>query len=223
MKKRITSQRQTNIEEDFRDNNDNDDGDLRLPASFLETIGTNGQHPSVKRPVNEFKDYIEGRYLSAHGDFIEQKQPEIPTKIMRRRTTDKITRLVLIPPEVSEFFYLRCILMHHPFRTWKDLKTVNRTIFSSYQETAHEMGLFAIDNEGVFIMKKAVENFYTPLKLRFLFVQLILDSTPALELWEKFNQQLSSDIKEQSHHNQQLSINITLQQIAYMLTEHGRR
>ncbi|CAG8789110.1 34302_t:CDS:2, partial [Racocetra persica] len=109
-------------------------------------------------------------------DFLKQEQPQIPRKIVRKRTTDKITRIVLISSEAS-------------------LRTINGITYRTYQETACEMGLFTVDNEGIFAMKEAIENFYTPAKLY---------------------------IQEQFPHNNCLTNNITLQKIAYMITEYRR-
>ncbi|RIB24978.1 PIF1-like helicase-domain-containing protein [Gigaspora rosea] len=103
------------------------------------------------------------------GDYQEQEQPGILRKIVRQRTGDKITRLVLIPPEF--------------------------VVYPTYQKSAREMGLFATDNE---------------------------DGTPALDLWQKFNNEFSADMLEQYNCDCQFAINITLQKIAYMITEHGR-
>ncbi|CAG8641625.1 26676_t:CDS:2, partial [Racocetra persica] len=67
--------------------------------------------------------------------------------------------------------------------------------------------------------REAIENFSTPAQLRFLFTQLILDGAPTLDIWQKFNSNLSADI----YSNYPNAINTTLQQIATLLAEHGRR
>ncbi|CAG8836930.1 23921_t:CDS:1, partial [Racocetra persica] len=80
-------------------------------------------------------------------DFLEQEQAGVLRKIVRKRTTNKITRIVLIAPGSGELFYLRCILMHRAVRTWDEIKVFNNIAYSTYQETAREMGLFANENE----------------------------------------------------------------------------
>ncbi|CAG8496235.1 7053_t:CDS:2 [Cetraspora pellucida] len=155
--------------------------------------------------------------------FLEQEKNNVLRKIVRKRSTSKVTRVVLITPKAGELYYLRCILMHRAVRSWNDLKVVNGNTFSTYQEAARNMGLFAVENESMLAMKEAIDNFYTPAQLRFLFVQLILDGTLAVDLWQKYNTKLSKDFEEQFQNNQYLATNATLQQIALMLTEHGRR
>ncbi|CAG8525266.1 7683_t:CDS:1, partial [Scutellospora calospora] len=68
----------------------------------------------------------------------------------------------------------------------------------------------------MFTMNEAIESFSTPAQLHFLFTQLILDSAPALDIWQKFNSNLSDNI----HSNYSDTIDITLQQIASILAEH---
>lgn len=70
-------------------------------------------------------------------------------------------------------------------------------------------------------MKEAVKNLSTPAQLHFLFVQLILDGAPTLDIWQKFSWNLSADLREQFCNNQSNAINVMLQQIASMLAEHG--
>ncbi|CAG8539146.1 3284_t:CDS:2 [Racocetra persica] len=143
-------------------------------------------------------------------DFLEQKQTRVLRKIVRKRTTNKITRIVLVAPGSGKLFYLRNILIHRAIRTWDEIKILNNITYSTYQETAREMGLFTNNNESMCAMKEAVENFSTPAQLRFLFLQLILDSAPVFDIWQKFNSNLSADIQEQFHGNHSNTINIAL-------------
>ncbi|CAG8806264.1 15420_t:CDS:2, partial [Gigaspora margarita] len=61
---------------------------------------------------------------------------------------------------------------------------------------ARNMGLFTVKNESILAIKEAIDNFYTPVQLCFLFVQLILDGALAVDLCQKFNNELSADFKE---------------------------
>ncbi|CAG8732804.1 1956_t:CDS:2, partial [Gigaspora margarita] len=186
---RITAQRQTNIEENFGDDIDEYDGNLYLPASFLDS-----------------KKWCSVRVANALALACCQGKPNFFITMTTNPNWQEICS---------------CL---HPRQNVLKIPTIVTCVFHSLlippEEAAQEMGLFKIDNEGVFTMKEAIKNFYTPLKLRFLFVQLILEGFLAIELWKKLNNYLSLDIQEQTCYNHTLSINITLQQIAYMPTEH---
>ncbi|CAG8816580.1 7920_t:CDS:2 [Gigaspora margarita] len=100
---------------------------------------------------------------------------------------------------------------------------MNGNTYNTYQEVAQKMGLFANESESILTMKEAIDNFYTPAQLRFLFTQLMLDGAPSLELWERYENNFLADYQEQLHGNHSLATNMTLQEIALMLAEHGRR
>ncbi|CAG8839267.1 8124_t:CDS:2, partial [Gigaspora margarita] len=153
------------------------------------------------RPLDSFftqlkyTEYYENYILypfnpnTIHEDnFVEQEHPNVLKKTVQKRTTNKITRIVLIAPGA---------------------------------EVAREMGLFANKSESILTIKEAINNFYTPAQLRFLFTQLMLDGAPSLELWEQYENNFSADYQEQLHGNHSLATNMTLQEIASMLAEHG--
>ncbi|CAG8448198.1 15067_t:CDS:2, partial [Cetraspora pellucida] len=146
-----------------------------------------------------YENYILYSYNSDNinkNNFIEQEHPNILKKIVQKRIANKITKIVLIVPGAGELFYLR--------------------------KVAHEMGLFANESESILTMKEAIDNFYTPAQLRFLFTQLILDGVPSLELWQQYKNNYLADHQGKLHNNHSLAIDITLQEIASMLGEHGQ-
>ncbi|KAH8928616.1 hypothetical protein BT69DRAFT_1293218 [Atractiella rhizophila] len=57
-----------------------------------------------------------------------------------------------------------------------------------YEEIA-----FSDETEGEFPLQEAVENFVDGPQLRLLFVQLIIEDSPALLLWERFKLAISAD------------------------------
>ncbi|CAG8833013.1 30692_t:CDS:2, partial [Gigaspora margarita] len=187
------------------------------------------------RPLDSFftqlkyTEYYENYILypfnpnTIHKDnFVEQEHPNVLKKTVQKRTTNKITRIVLIAPGASKLFYLRTILLHRAVRSWNDLKIMNRNTYNTYQEVAREIGLFANESESILTMKEAIDNFYTLAQLRFLFTQLMLDGALSLELWERYENNFLVDYQEQLHGNHSLATNMTLQEIALMPAEHGR-
>ncbi|CAG8829618.1 41172_t:CDS:2 [Gigaspora margarita] len=198
------TQRQTNIEENFGDNIDDNDENEYLLASFLSS--KNG----VRQNVQEISTIITHKRGLPHVHIIIRVNPKLPIDQVDKIISAEMPQENMHLRELVKKFMIHK-QQHSPrYLRNKDLKTVNGTVFSSYQEAAQEMGLFKIDNENVFTKKEAVENFYTFLKLHFLFVQLILDAFLAIELWKKFNNYLFLDIQEQTCYNHTLSINITL-------------
>ncbi|CAG8788712.1 9219_t:CDS:10, partial [Gigaspora margarita] len=221
----------------------------RTTNSIYQTAGDSNSS-SKQQLVNEFKDYIKGRYLLAPeaawrifhyhitsmdlpvqalpiyllnvnisqyscssvssvsllSDFLEKEQNGMLRKIVHRQTTNKITQIILVTLGAGEIFYLRCILIHRAAQTWNE-------------ETARKMGLFLNEHEGMFIMKEAIKNFFMLVQLHFLFVQLILDGAPALNIWQKFSLNLLADIGKNFYNDQFSTTNITLQQIASMLRQ----
>ncbi|CAG8714829.1 18855_t:CDS:1, partial [Racocetra fulgida] len=68
-------------------------------------------------------------------NFLKQEQAGVLRKIVRKRTTNKITRIVLVALGFGELFYLRSILMHRAIRTWDEIKIFNNITYLTNQET----------------------------------------------------------------------------------------
>jgi hypothetical protein len=141
-------------------------------------------------------------------------------KVRSRRQGQKVTRLRTISPSAGELFYLRCLLMHHPARSFQLLRTIEGTLYHTYHEAALSMGLFNDINEGYFALEEAVANHQLPTQLRFLFARIILEGYPALPLWNHFRSDLAFDYISQSS-SEHIGTDRALQQIASYL-EDGR-
>ncbi|KAG7429200.1 ATP-dependent DNA helicase pif1 [Fusarium oxysporum f. sp. raphani] len=96
--------------------------------------------------------------------------------LIERRHGEVITRIHAIPPRVGELFYLRILLQNRPAYSFIDLRTIDGTVYSSYQETAVALGLFRDVCEAQYALEEAVSSFALPPQLRFLFAHLLLDS-----------------------------------------------
>ena len=120
--------------------------------------------------------------------------PNVPPMLVKRRSTRvKVARLQSVRPGVGEAFYIRALLFHHPARSFDDLRTIGDVVHDTFQSAAQAAGLFEDANEGRFAMEDAILQYKSPSQLRFLFVMLILEGSPALELWNNFADDLSRD------------------------------
>ncbi|CAG8723754.1 13679_t:CDS:2, partial [Cetraspora pellucida] len=235
----------------------NANNDVNQPNSqiFMTTHDTfptaDGNYPPAQRQsVNEFKDYINEKYLSA---------PEAAWRIFRYHVTSPnppVQALLIhlpnsnisqpIEPLFDNLKYTEYYeqYIQYPFnqhinenifleqeqnnvlrkivRKWSTSKVTRVVLITPKAEAACNMCLFTVKNKSILAMKEAIDNFYTPAQLCFLFVQLILDSILAVDLCQKYNTKLSKDFKEQFQNNQYLATNATLQQIALMITEHDQ-
>ncbi|EGU80381.1 hypothetical protein FOXB_09107, partial [Fusarium oxysporum f. sp. conglutinans Fo5176] len=100
------------------------------------------------------------------------------------------------------------------------LRTIDGTVYSSYQETAVALGLFRDVCEAQYALEEAVSSFALPPQLRFLFAHLLLDSpSPAVALWERFGPALSADFA--LHYSHDEAISRTLQSISRILRGNG--
>ncbi|CAN0571068.1 unnamed protein product, partial [Ectocarpus sp. 12 AP-2014] len=136
-----------------------------------------------------------------------------------KKTTSNVSRIQYMSPDYGEVWYLRLLLLHRPAYSFTALKTVDGTIFETYQLCATHLGLVHDVNEYLISMQEAAQ-FCTPKELRRLFVTLILHGAQANTLWSHFNFDMSLDYAvslstEASHQK-------ALQDIDLMLNKHGR-
>lgn len=96
-------------------------------------------------------------------DFLEKEQHGTTRKKASCRiSTEKIVRVVTVPPTCSELFYIHALLLHWAATSFTNLHTINGIIFHSFHEAAMECGLFTDENKGHFAMQEAVECHRTP-------------------------------------------------------------
>ncbi|CAN0599189.1 unnamed protein product, partial [Laminaria digitata] len=95
-------------------------------------------------------------------------------------------------PDQGDVWFLRLLLLHRPANSWAHIRTVDNTIFETYEQTARALGLVHDADEYVLCLQEAAQ-FSTAKELRQLFTTLILSGAPAPPLWEHFQEYFSSD------------------------------
>ncbi|CAG8838083.1 19814_t:CDS:2, partial [Gigaspora margarita] len=74
-----------------------------------------------------------------------------------------------------------------------------KKFYNIYQEVACEIGLFANESKSILIIKEAIDNFYTPAQLRFLFTQLVLDDFGLSEPYS-WTQEVTAELQHYSNY-----------------------
>ena len=145
-----------------------------------------------------FKEFVlykwtEGSELG-DGQFLEVPVPHsVRNKVCPRQVGTKISRMRMVSPTSGELFYVRCLLARRPARNFAALRNVDGVVFKSFHEAAIRFGLFTNENEGHYVLIEAVQSYYTPFALRFLFSRVILEGYPARPLWDEFKMQFAQD------------------------------
>jgi hypothetical protein len=120
--------------------------------------------------------------------------PDVPRKIVKRHSRgEKVARIQSVRPGHGEVFYICSLLFHHPARSFEALRTVNGHTYPTFQHAAQAAGLFEEANEGLLAMEDAISQYKSPAQLRFLFVMLMLEGSPAVDIWDRFADDLSLD------------------------------
>ncbi|CAN0579455.1 unnamed protein product, partial [Ectocarpus sp. 12 AP-2014] len=135
------------------------------------------------------------------------------------KTTSNVSRIQYMSPDYGEVWYLRLLLLHRPAYSFTALKTVDGTIFETYQLCATHLGLVHDVNEYLISIQEAAQ-FCTPKELCRLFVTLILHGAQANTLWSHFDFDMSLDYAvslstEASHQK-------AIQDIDLILNKYGR-
>jgi hypothetical protein len=134
---------------------------------------------------------------------------------------DIVSRIAFISPHKGEVFYLRALLLHKATYNYEELRTVNNITYDTFQKAATQLGLFANIDEAENCLQEAIAFCYAPYHLRFLYAQLIVDiPAPALELWEKYKDELSADHTERFATADQAYLE-ALREIEHLLTPRG--
>ena len=178
-------------------------GGLNTPQSSTSLLIRYFHRPNVAQFSNilycdYFKNYV--LYKWNEGDVLrddEYLETCIPctsrNKVCPRRMRIKVARLIIISPTAGELFYLRCLLLQRPARSFSDLRTIDSFTYNTFHEAAINLGLFTTENEGHFALLEAVVSFCTPAQLHFLFARIVLEGYPGQPLWNEFREQLCID------------------------------
>lgn len=154
--------------------------------------------------------------------------PNAPPHTVRRRTRgEKVARLRTVRPGLGEVFYIRLLLLHHAARSYEDLRTINGVTYTTFQHAAQAAGLLQEDEEGRLAMEDAIAEYKSASQLRFLFVLLITEGASAVELWDRFKDNLSLDYLGNTFSERPVLItqyahNRALEDIDCLLGEHGK-
>ena len=84
-------------------------------------------------------------------------------------------------------------MFHKPARSFEELRTVNGSFHDTFEGAARAAGLLQGDDEGRLAMEDAIAEYRSPSQLRFLFVKLIAEGAPAIDLWERFRNEMALD------------------------------
>ena len=143
---------------------------------------------------------------------------------LRHLSHPHVVRLQSVRPSQGEVFYLRSILSIRPGQSYNDLKFFNGVQYSTYQEAAQAMGIFANEIECVIAFTEAISFHKSPSQLRFLFVHMLVNEcieTP-IEFWDRFKAQMAYDFYLQARGNPLVAETRCLENVNRYLEEYGR-
>nr|XP_027121996.1 uncharacterized protein LOC113738929 [Coffea arabica] len=169
--------------------------DLLNRADFGKTMLTQFFHMNK---TNKIAQNLNCLYRDFPEFFVWKPKTKTWTRRKRRMV---IGRLVTVSPTEGERYYLRLLLSHvHAPTSFEHLLTVNGKIALSYREVAFEMGLLQSDTYIEDALTDAA-TFQMPSSLRTLFAVLLIYCSPSNPrlLWERFEGELSQDLRRNSH------------------------
>ncbi|XP_074300899.1 uncharacterized protein LOC141632235 [Silene latifolia] len=156
-----------------------------------------------------------------HGPSVEEMQIakeklycEFPTKFVWKKKLHQwslrkkgftIGRLVHVPPQCGELYFMRVLLNHVKGpKCFEDIRTVNNFVHPTFREACYALGLIGDDQEYIAAINEAADwgsGFY----LRNLFATLLFCGTLSMpsRVWDETWQLLSDDIL----HRQRIVLN----------------
>lgn len=126
-----------------------------------------------------------------------------------------IPRVVSVPPNIRELYYLRLILLKVKGpKSFEDLRTFNNEIHPSFEKAAIARNLVNNGRQWRTLMYNTVKKEY-PSECRFLFSMLLLHSnvtnpTPC-DLWNEFKLKLAEDFIRENNDSEEAAIDKALQ------------
>ena len=140
------------------------------------------------------------RYFETPYDYTyEQKQ-----KMWKKRLRDygTIGRVHTVNPLAGDIFYLRIILHHDHCRgktSFKDLRTIDGTLYDSYQEVCRVIGLLSDDQEWHTVLNEIANKMFSP-QIRALYCIILMFCQPAdpLKLFDDFWRTWTEDFEQQA-------------------------
>jgi hypothetical protein len=129
---------------------------------------------------------------------------------LKRRTEEKIIRLGSVPFNQGDVWYLRLALRNAYPTSLKDLRTVNGTIYNTFQQACEALGIVADGSESRIAFEEAISEFATPVELRSFFVCLTLQGYPTLSLFDDYNDNMGADFLPETTRLEQLRNDLQL-------------
>lgn len=144
--------------------------------------------------------------------------------ILRNPNNTHITRLQPVRLSLGEVFYLRALLQTRPARSFDELRTVNGTVYPTFQEACIALNIFSDETEAEYCFIEAIEGLRTPVEMRFLLIHMLTNDciTAPVIIWEKFKDALSEDFYLSNGRNRDLAYSSALLEIAGNLREYGK-
>jgi len=131
-------------------------------------------------------------------EIVEDIVPDRP-QMRIRFYADKhigVSRIAMVYPYHGDVFYLRALLVHRSAHSWTDLRTVEGVEHATFQEAARAFGLFTNNDEAILAFEELLQMGASPAQLRWLFAVLGAEGEPVLLLWEKYEDNLSADVRD---------------------------
>ncbi|KAJ6439008.1 hypothetical protein O9K51_08411 [Purpureocillium lavendulum] len=145
------------------------------------------------------------RYNELHEDGRQTLYADFPTKYvfnpnsrhwMPRQQRAAIGRLLYVPPQAGERWYLRLLLSTFPGATsFTDLRTIDGTLHATFREACVAAGLLEDDRHWIVCFEEA-SLWQTGRRLRDLFILCLLhgDVSQPAAMWEQFRNDLCDDL-----------------------------
>ena len=200
--------------------------------SNLETAAENGKMTKLTDffRINDqnYPDRIEGlKYKDVPSQFLWDETRARRGWVKRKIKSNTIGRFALVPlglKKETEYF-LRLLLLHVPNPTsFENIRTIDDEVYPSYRETCVAMGLVKDDNEAEKALSEIVATHQSGASIRVSFAVFLVFLRPpnALNLWEKFKNDLCDDIRHRDECDEvtDVHIQIALHEIQGYLQEH---
>ena len=148
----------------------------------------------------------------------------IMSVVRRVSKSEHITRVQPMSPSQGERFYIRALLLSKPARSFDDLRTIDGSLMSSFEDAAKHSGFFHDQAEDIFAITEAISMLYTPKQLRVLFVNMLTNNCCLfpLAIWNEFHPNFGKDFLQNTDGDNERASKLTLQDIALLLQEHGK-
>lgn len=84
-----------------------------------------------------------------------------------------------------------------PARYFEDLRTVDGTVYGTFQEACYTRGLLLDKQEAEHALLELIGLYYSPQQMRFVMAQLLIDIGASEKgLWERFKAELTADFAD---------------------------